>query len=484
MLGEAISRYLSWIKSWKQGRGLYGGIHVHICWEVDSVIKKRYQGVTVSDYIGLMNGFIELHKKTGEKKFLDECMNLANTLKDLQDKDGCFEHSVAEFEPGKGGCVHNALADLALLSLSDYLIKAGVDVSEYLKVVKRSFEWFMDFWWKRGNKWMRKPDFPCWCGVTNQDLAVCWAMAYYAKLDTDEYWKKYGLPVAEWYIKNYYYPEYRSYFRGDATDFLEPASYNGLIDYELIHLYLLTGNKEFLRVALENIKYLEENSWRDEYGFIRIHNNFDLKEKKVIKRPSIINQGPLISALQMLEDLGISSFKNFKDELLRAILFYQSGRGYFRNSTDHKNFLDIVSTTASGLFEALTKIWRGDKLPPLDDKVEVGIDFSGRDIWIDTDEYWQLHRDGHVVSGIKADPHGIHYEPLIKGIEKVKLDGNSFTLKINGFKTISMDHILERDEQIIIETDGDVTVNLKLFDGRKVNEMLGAGKNVIKYEDF
>lgn len=56
----------------------YGGIHVHICWKVDSVIEKRYQGVTVSDYLGLMNGFMEIHKKTGEEKFLDECMNLAN----------------------------------------------------------------------------------------------------------------------------------------------------------------------------------------------------------------------------------------------------------------------------------------------------------------------------------------------------------------------------------------------------------------------
>lgn len=76
----------------------------------------------------------------------------SESLKDLQDEDGCFEHSVAEFEPGKGGCIHNALADLALLSLSDYLIRAGADASEYLKVVKQNFEWFMDFWWKRGNK--------------------------------------------------------------------------------------------------------------------------------------------------------------------------------------------------------------------------------------------------------------------------------------------------------------------------------------------
>ncbi len=483
MLGEAISKYLRWIGTWRQGRGLYGGIHIHICWEVDSVIEKGYQGVTVSDYIGLMNGFLELHKKTGERRFLDESIDLAYALKSLQDEGGCFEHSVAEFEPGKGGCIHNALADIALLSLSDYLIKNGKDVSEYLNVVRRSFEWFMDFWWKRGNRWMKNPDFPCWCGVTNQDLAVCWAMAYYAKLNMDEYWRRYGLPVAEWYIKNYYYPEYKSYFRGDAPDFPEPASYNGLIDYELIHLYLLTGNKEFLRIALENIEYLEENSWRDEYGFIRIHNNLDLKEKKIIRRPSIINQSSLISALQMLEELGISSFRGFKEDLLKTILFYQSDRGYFRNSTDHDNFLDIVSTTGSGVLEALTRVWNGNELPS-QEVVEVGIDYSGRDIWIDTDEYWQLHRGDQIVGGVKADPNGIYFKPLIDGVRKVKVEKNAFTLKIRGFKSISIDHILESSDQIIIDTDREATVSLKLSDGRRVKEVLDAGKNVIRYSDF
>jgi len=308
-------------------------------------------------------------------------------------------------------------------------------------------------------------------------------MAYYAKLDTDEYWRRYGLPVAEWYIKNYYYPEYRSYFRGDAPDFPEPASYNGLIDYELVHLYLLTGNEDFLKIALENIEYLKENSWRDEYGFIRIHNNLNLKEKKIIKRPSIINQGSLLSALQMLEELGVSSFRGFKEELLKTILFYQSERGYFRNSTDHNNFLDIVSTTGSGVFEALTRVWNGYKLPS-QEVVEVGIDYSGRDIWIDTDEYWQLHRGDQAVSGVKADPNGIHFKPLIDGIKKVKVEKNTFTLKIRGFKSISIDHILESNDQIVIDTDREVTVSLKLSDGRRVKEVLKAGKNVIKYSNF
>jgi len=483
-LGKGISKYLNWIRTWKQGRGLYGGLHIHAYWKVDSVLKKRYQGVTVSKYIGLMNGFLELHRKTGKRRFLKECIDMAETLRGLQDENGCFEHSVSEFEPGKGGCVHNALADLALLTLSDYLSSTGYEVSKYLEVVKRNLSWFMSYWWKRGNKWMRNPDFPCWCGVTNQDLAVALAMAYYAKLCKDDYWKKYGRPVVDWYLENYYHPRIRSFFRGDTEGFLEPASYNGLIDYELIQLYLLTGREEYLEVALENIEYLKENSWRDEYGFIRIHNNFDLREKRAIRTPSIITQGALISALQMLEDIGISSFKRFKEELLRTVLFYQSGRGYFRISNHYRNFLDIVPLMASGVFEALTRVWSSDKLPSLDEKIEVGIDYSGRDVLIDTNGYWQLHRGDQVVSGVKSDPNGIHFKPLISGIRKVRVNGSSFTLKISGFRSISIDHVLEEDERVIIETDREAIVYLKLFDGRRVKDVLKVGRNVIKYGDF
>lgn len=102
---------------------------------------------------------------------------------------------------------------------------------------------------------------------------------------------------------------------------------------------------------------------------------------------------------------------------------------------------------------------------------------------LDTDEYWQLHRNSHVVGGIKADPNGIYHKPLVKGI-KVKLDGNSFKLKVKGFKTISIDHMLRRDEQIVIETDRDLMIYLKLSDGRRVKEKFGVGKHVVKYKDL
>ncbi|RLG93876.1 hypothetical protein DRO37_07095 [Candidatus Bathyarchaeota archaeon] len=145
--------------------------------------------------------------------------------------------------------------------------------------------------------------------------------------------------------------------------------------------------------------------------------------------------------------------------------------------------MDIVSTTGSGVFEALSRVWNGYKLPS-PESVEVGIDYSGRDIWIDTDEYWQLHRGNQIVGGVKADPNGIRFKPLIDGVRKVKVEKNIFTLKIRGFKSISIDHILESSDQVIIDTDREVTVCLKLFDGRRVREVLDAGKNVIRYSDF
>ena len=124
-----------------------------------------------------------------------------------------------------------------------------------------------------------------------------------------KYWEEYSLSVVEWYVENYYLPEYRSYFRGDAPDFLEPAVYNGLIDYELVNIYTHTRDGEYPKVALENLEYLRDNSWRDEYGLVRVHYNLDLSSKRVMKRPSIVTQGTLVATLQLLESLRICRFE-------------------------------------------------------------------------------------------------------------------------------------------------------------------------------
>ncbi len=484
-VGLAIRRYLSWLETWRQGRGLYGGLHVHSCWGVATVIGRRYQGVTVSDYFGLVRGFVELYRKTGDEAFLLKCLDMGDALVSLQGADGCFEHSVYENEPGRGGCIHNAVADVALLTLSSLLADEGLDPKPYLEAVRRNLDWIMGCWWMRGNAWLRSPDFPCWCGVTNQDLAVCWAMAMFADLEDPSYWERYGREVADWYLEHYFLPDLGAYVRGDAPDFLEPAVYNGLIDYELVGLYECTGDADYLRVAARNVEYLAENSWRDECGCLRIHNNVDLKTGAVAKRPSVITQGPLLSALRALEELGVGRFKWLREELLRTTLFYQSGRGYFRNSTDHSNLFDIVPGLRSSVLEALAVNWSGGELPELGELPDLSVDASGDAAWLDADEWWQLRVGREVVSGVKRDPWGIEPRPAVEGLD-ARLEGERLRLELppSGPELVSVDWVMREGASLVVRASSRVRVVLKLRSGRRAVIEVGEGVSEVRYDDL
>jgi len=479
-VGDGISRYLSWISSWKQGKGIYGGLHVHSCWKVSSVLEKKYQGVTVSEYFGLIRGFLNLYSKTGYEYFLLDAKAMCDALCSLLGSDGCFEHSVYEFEPGRGGCIHNALADLALLSFAEALVDENKDPDPYLKTVEKNFEWFMSYWWKRGNAWLKNPSFPCWCGVTNQDLAVCWAMALYGELKDRKYWEEYGSRVAYWYLENYFLPEYRCFLRGDEPEFPEPAPYHGLISYELVELYKLTGDSLFLKRALDVIEYLYENSWIDKYGLRRIHHNIDLKTGRVSLKPSLVTQGSLICALEELEDLGVDRFKEFKEELVKTLLFYQSGRGYFRNSTDFNNFFDIVSRMCPGEFEALTTIWRGGSLQ-LESEYALSIDFSGKYVWFDSDCCWELRGDNRAVYGLKHMSNGIFSGSIFGNKVQVSMKNNFIVLELDlpKYSSVCLDHVLDQNVLLRVKLTSPLKLGIKLWDGRRLCLDLSKGVHEI-----
>ena len=478
-VGRSLSQYLSWLSTWRQGEGIYGGLHIHPCWRVSSVLERRYQGPTVSEYCGLIRGFLNLYEKTGEDRFLRECILMADFLRSLQDPDGCFEHSVYEFEPGRGGCIHNALADVGLLSLCFVLAEEELDPEPYLETVRRNFDWFMKSWWKRGNSWLKNPSFPCWCGVTNQDLAVCWAMLLYAELKDSRYWENYGRLVADWYLENYYLPEYGCFYRGDAKDFPEPAAYTGLIVYELLNMYQFTKDSLYLKTALGCLDYLKRGAWRDNYGFLRIHHNIDLETGVLEEKPSLITQGPLISGLQLLEEIDVQEYTSFKKELLKTLLFYQSGRGYFRNSTDHENLFDIVARICPGELEALTLVWRGGKLPVVEEKYDVGIDFSGGYFWIDSDSYWELYYRDSVVSGVKREPNGIKSGSLLKNVKRLEFREDSIYLELSKPISVSLDYVIDEETSVLVKCPRGTRIRVKRSSGEVAEYELEGGESEV-----
>lgn len=119
------------------GIGAYGGPVVH--WWLCSFI---YCGAGANwTYEGLIEAYLELHKKTRNELWLKRASEAAEYLLSLQTPNGTYKNSFFEHNPLHGSSsVHEGGADLVLLYLASYLENIGEPGRKYLDAALKNAE--------------------------------------------------------------------------------------------------------------------------------------------------------------------------------------------------------------------------------------------------------------------------------------------------------------------------------------------------------
>lgn len=345
--------------------------------------------------------------------------------------DGCFDHSVYEFEPGKGTVITNALADLGLLHQAEHTEDRELK-ERIFRIVKHHFDWFNAYWWQWGNTWKKGVDYPAWCAVTNQDLSVAYAMLKYGQLSGDmSYFDRYAKPVTLWIMENAYHPDLAMFDRGDAPDFLERVGYCGVIDRLLLGLNLYLKDDRITKAVLRNLDTIIENTWTDEYGCLRLPGAFELNGE-VKKQPSdVFVLVDFIPAFDILKkQYEVDRYEEVKQELLKTLLFYQSEFGSVRGDTRRGDIIDLVPTGIHAL-SLLVSYWQGSKLPQVE-RPDMNLVVSQDRLWAEDCKTWLIRDKERMYSGVKKLPNGIYRDNRVKGLEKVLVEKDRVKVVLNG----------------------------------------------------
>jgi len=136
-IGLSLSALSDWFDTMRIRRGAYGGPVIH--WWLCSFI---YCGAGANwTYEGLIEAYLELHRKTRNDLWLKRASEAAEYLLSLQMPDGTYRNSFFELNPLQGSSsVHEASADLGLISLASYLESIGDHGGKYLDATLKNAE--------------------------------------------------------------------------------------------------------------------------------------------------------------------------------------------------------------------------------------------------------------------------------------------------------------------------------------------------------
>lgn len=259
------------ILSWQQAAGAVGALHLHECWNDNSVLSRGYHGPTAANLGLLLSSALKLGKGAGEAWVAHFADSLAGQLLWQQAPEGGFFHASGEYEPtftAEESCpIHQMLPALGLLEYYEAQ-PANAAVREVIETkLEKHFEWFQR-WWKRGNAWSGPLKFAGWCGVTNQDLVAIAAMAHYGKAVGD--WRpfeEFGRPALDTYLGPRYLHERTGLFeRGDRANFSERSHYMIIIRDMLERVQAIRPDPRVPDVVQHISEVLQSAAFRDDRG--------------------------------------------------------------------------------------------------------------------------------------------------------------------------------------------------------------------------
>lgn len=245
---ETLDRLTAKVLSWRQAPGVLGGLHLHSCWGEASVLTRRYHGQTVAHEASVACVAMKLFDRTGDSFWRELAGHILSNVLFLQAPQGGFIHASSEFEPTytcydtcpiAQGRPINALLEYAAWKHADPQLRQAIEPA-----VRRFWTYMQDYWWRRGNAFIRPLDRDGWCGVTNQDFVIVEAMARFGKVYADwSQYERYAKPAFDDYLSPRMYHEAIGLFeRGDRANFAERTSYYNVILPCLHSIYELTGD--------------------------------------------------------------------------------------------------------------------------------------------------------------------------------------------------------------------------------------------------
>lgn len=173
MLAQSLANLDAWLESMRQAGG-YGGPVIHI-WRSNLL----YCGPMLDwRYEGIILGYLELHRKTGNNRWLERAKQAGHDLVSGQYSCGQFKNSSFERGPLPGGTPHEASVDIALLSLARLLEEKG-DPSWQIfheKAVKNIEGYLLKHLWT-GKYFKNLPDDDFW--VANKSATIIEALLRY-----------------------------------------------------------------------------------------------------------------------------------------------------------------------------------------------------------------------------------------------------------------------------------------------------------------
>ncbi len=423
---DKFNRLTAYLMSWRQGPGVFGGLHLHACWSESSVLSRRYHGQTTFIAYAILEGALRMADVSGDASWRKLAGEIVEGLMALQAPEGGFIHANYQLEPAEDceeTCpIHQGLPLLGMLS---YAAKSYADAalrSRVRETIDRHWQWFNDYGWKRGRFWgkgktVERLTLPGWCGVTNQDLVIVGALARYGKVFGD--WNRYerwGKPVLDAYLSSHYYHERIGLFeRGDRPNFAERTRYNAVI-LEMFHLLNeQVGDDPRLPAVIENVtRHLcdARTIGPDGLTHMRWGAETDAHDKsrviRWIDKPFGVSDYPeLIAVLERSSD---TKCRALADDLRRTLAAYTFADGTTTCvACGDDPLFAIMPNSTIAIFWRWLMDQLGDEVKRAAPVALPVVHRRCRDLlWKSGPTFWAIERDGkRLFAGTKSQPTGI-----------------------------------------------------------------------------
>lgn len=440
---DTLDRVTSYLMSWRQGPGMIGGLHLHPCWGIKAVLDHRYHGQTAYLLHLLMDGSIQLFNRTHEPFWQRMASDLASNILFLQAPEGGFIHSSYEFEPGydcgRGGApIHQFLPILALLAYAQWE-HADPSLKQAIRpAIDRHWDWFQQGMWRYGTKFQNPLPTPGWCGVTNQDVVVVAALAWYGSLyGDDSRYREFGAPaLAAFLSPRYYHRDLGIFERGDQPNFVERTYYN-LVIVRMLQMVNRHAPDDRAQQVIDNVvAHLADALFEHTDG--QIHLSWgpltDANDKSRLlgwqRFPLPVSAYP--GFIMLMEDYlsrqSDDRIQQGRQALERTVAAYTFADGTLPGAVASEDPTFQVVPSRELLYYWNFLIGRlGDnvKSPRLDATCTI-LRKCGNVTWRSSHRFWSLEADGQpqyvglkpeggaVRSGKEQPPHGFSFEPLLQ----------------------------------------------------------------------
>ncbi|XHR28349.1 MAG: hypothetical protein ACFUZC_20820 [Chthoniobacteraceae bacterium] len=418
-----LDRLTSYLFSWQQGAGVYGGLHLHSCWGETSVIKRHYHGQTTFQCTAWMRGMMRLFERTGDPFWRAQAADFVANLLYLC-RGGGFIHASNEFEPTYSNMqtcpIHQGMPLLAMMDYYEWEHAEPFLKERIGPAIDAHWDWFQEHFWKRGN-WGGESQISHagWCGVTNQDIVIIAALARQARIfGKTERYEAFGKPALDALISPMFYHESLGLFRrGDFNrhDFVERTFYYGIILNAFQAAYDSTGDSR-LSAVIENVSsHLFDAAFIAEDGRTHLSWGADVENgilKGWVRGPVPIPSYPVL--LPWMRKYLAAHPDAEKQRIYDGIETTLAGY-VFADGT-----IPAAVKTPDAIFAAvpnseLVHFWAflidhlGDSVEAVRrDRFVSVIRSAGDLVWQSTPDYWRLFRsDKPAYSGFKPDISGI-----------------------------------------------------------------------------